>query len=407
MSYKSLAQERYFNANRKKLEAQGVSVDEWNKASKGLKLPKKKRKYQVGGNSPDFGQGDKVPLKHQYGGMRKYQFGGNDEQIAQDNNNFFSTLYQAAAQKQQQDQPQPPTDNTQSDVQPQEDYSSSIDDLNSQIEDLKSTISNMQQNVGYDPMTNDLHKNDDMLNLLFSQDNNNDPIVFGDNTTNTDQPFNYNTNISHGLTNYNSSVPSTFSGIFKNEGASIGQQSKTSSALGRGQMVKGTRMLMYKELGVNNVDSAEQKFRTDPNFEQTVLNKYREDLGKGIPANITGKQRDYMIAKGWYTGNVNYPDNKVPHPEAGNNLTAGEYASNAVKQTGGVANTPEELYNGLNNSPHDSMMLNLPDTYNTIRGLDSGQPVFIQDEHGKKAILRGNKQTAKMKGRVYEIRKNK
>ncbi len=41
MPYKSLAQERYFNANRDKLEAQGVNVDEWNEASKGKKLPSK------------------------------------------------------------------------------------------------------------------------------------------------------------------------------------------------------------------------------------------------------------------------------------------------------------------------------------------------------------------------------
>jgi len=41
MPYKSLAQERYFNANRDKLEAQGVNVDEWNEASKGKKLPAK------------------------------------------------------------------------------------------------------------------------------------------------------------------------------------------------------------------------------------------------------------------------------------------------------------------------------------------------------------------------------
>jgi hypothetical protein len=41
MPYKSLAQERYFNANRDKLERQGVSVDEWNRASKGMKLVKR------------------------------------------------------------------------------------------------------------------------------------------------------------------------------------------------------------------------------------------------------------------------------------------------------------------------------------------------------------------------------
>jgi len=41
MPFVSQAQERYFNANRGKLEKQGVNVDEWNQASKGLKLPKK------------------------------------------------------------------------------------------------------------------------------------------------------------------------------------------------------------------------------------------------------------------------------------------------------------------------------------------------------------------------------
>ena len=42
MPYQSLKQERFFNANKAKLEKQGVNVDEWNQASKGLKLPKTK-----------------------------------------------------------------------------------------------------------------------------------------------------------------------------------------------------------------------------------------------------------------------------------------------------------------------------------------------------------------------------
>jgi hypothetical protein len=42
MPYKSKAQEKYFNANRGKLESQGVDVGEWNAASKGKKLPPKK-----------------------------------------------------------------------------------------------------------------------------------------------------------------------------------------------------------------------------------------------------------------------------------------------------------------------------------------------------------------------------
>lgn len=46
MPFKSKAQAAYFNIHRKKLERQGVDVDEWNKSSKGKKLPKcaKKRK---------------------------------------------------------------------------------------------------------------------------------------------------------------------------------------------------------------------------------------------------------------------------------------------------------------------------------------------------------------------------
>ncbi|GIW89622.1 MAG: hypothetical protein KatS3mg109_0054 [Pirellulaceae bacterium] len=41
MPYKSEAQRRFFNANREKLEAQGVDVDEWNAASEGLDLPER------------------------------------------------------------------------------------------------------------------------------------------------------------------------------------------------------------------------------------------------------------------------------------------------------------------------------------------------------------------------------
>ncbi len=40
MPYASQAQAAYFNMHRKELEKQGVNVDEWNKASKGLKLPR-------------------------------------------------------------------------------------------------------------------------------------------------------------------------------------------------------------------------------------------------------------------------------------------------------------------------------------------------------------------------------
>jgi hypothetical protein len=46
MPYKSKAQEAYFNIHRRELEKQGVDVAEWNKASKGKKLPQKVSKLQ-------------------------------------------------------------------------------------------------------------------------------------------------------------------------------------------------------------------------------------------------------------------------------------------------------------------------------------------------------------------------
>ena len=39
--FKSEAQRRYFEANKGKLEKQGVDVKEWEQSSKGLKLPER------------------------------------------------------------------------------------------------------------------------------------------------------------------------------------------------------------------------------------------------------------------------------------------------------------------------------------------------------------------------------
>ncbi len=41
MPFVSQAQRGYFNAHRDKLEAEGVDVGEWNRASRGKKLPRR------------------------------------------------------------------------------------------------------------------------------------------------------------------------------------------------------------------------------------------------------------------------------------------------------------------------------------------------------------------------------
>lgn len=41
-----------------------------------------------------------------------------------------------------------------------------------------------------------------------------------------------------------------------------------------------------------------------------------------------------------------------------------------------------------------------------FRGLDDGSPVYLEDETGKKKVLKGNKHKVKMRGRVFEKRLN-
>jgi hypothetical protein len=47
MPYVSDKQRRFFNANREKLEAEGVDVDEWNESTKGKDIPEKAPKKNV------------------------------------------------------------------------------------------------------------------------------------------------------------------------------------------------------------------------------------------------------------------------------------------------------------------------------------------------------------------------
>lgn len=69
----------------------------------------------------------------------------------------------------------------------------------------------------------------------------------------------------------------------------------------------------------------------------------------------------------------------------------------------GLAITPMEQYNGLNNSPLQSMIFPMTGD-NLFRGLDNGQPVKLTDMKGKKVILKGAKDTAMMRGTVKEVK---
>lgn len=82
----------------------------------------------------------------------------------------------------------------------------------------------------------------------------------------------------------------------------------------------------------------------------------------------------------------------------------GNNPGNLRYQFGGVpvARTDEELYQGMNGSDYGEMILDLPPKYNMIRGLDNGKPVYVEDQLGQSAILKGKNHTKQLFGTVYE-----
>jgi len=90
-------------------------------------------------------------------------------------------------------------------------------------------------------------------------------------------------------------------------------------------------------------------------------------------------------------------------PESYNMSTSKYIATRQIGGNVGVASTPSAQYTGLNDASFTNMIFPMKGE-NTFRGLDSGDPVYLEDETGKKKILKGKKDTTKMKGKVFEKR---
>jgi hypothetical protein len=122
----------------------------------------------------------------------------------------------------------------------------------------------------------------------------------------------------------------------ENKGGNPSQRNMMgSSALGNYQMIDSTRHSIYEQMGIpkNQFDVVDEKFKNDAGFQKQVASVYASELESKIPKNIQGANRIKMLAKGWYTGDVNYPDNKVPNP-AQNKMTAGQYANIILRNLG-------------------------------------------------------------------------
>jgi hypothetical protein len=77
MPFKSKSQQRFFYANKKKLEKQGVDVEEWSKETDYTNLPEKKAEFEAtwateffkGASAPSFSIHPKVPVWADIGGL--------------------------------------------------------------------------------------------------------------------------------------------------------------------------------------------------------------------------------------------------------------------------------------------------------------------------------------------------
>jgi hypothetical protein len=63
MPYKSKAQQRFFHANKSKLESQGVNVNEWDKATANKRLPERLGKTKLQGSVYKLQQAMKINAK--------------------------------------------------------------------------------------------------------------------------------------------------------------------------------------------------------------------------------------------------------------------------------------------------------------------------------------------------------
>lgn len=125
--------------------------------------------------------------------------------------------------------------------------------------------------------------------------------------------------------------------IFGNEGGKTGQRTALKgSARGKYQIIDSTReMIRQGHFSNMNKNEFESLYRKDPAFEKAVATAHMSDLIKQYGHNALGAwYSPAHVAKGKW--------DVVPHPEAGNRITVGQYQENAMKryktlQNGGTA----------------------------------------------------------------------
>lgn len=141
-------------------------------------------------------------------------------------------------------------------------------------------------------------------------------------------------------------------------------------------------------------------------YERTYLRPGAAKLQKYNKKNLDNDQLEQLIHFRGLGGAKKYLQGKLADKPESYNTPISKYI--AKKQAGGpvVAANQAAQYNGLNNPSFNQMVFPMRGV-NEFRGLDNGEPVYLEDETGKKKVLKGKKHKTRMTGTVYEKRLNK
>lgn len=169
-----------------------------------------------------------------------------------------------------------------------------------------------------------------------------------------------------------------------------------------------------KVTGIKNRD----EFRNNPQAQEKFYSWYApnylkpeaDKLKKYNKKKLDQDQLEELVHFRGAKGAKLYLQGKVADKPEKYNMSIPDYISR--KQRGGmgggggmsgVAVSGAAQSRGLNNPSFDSMTFPLRGE-NTFRGLDSGEPILLEDETGKKKKLKGRHHKVKMKGTVKETR---
>jgi hypothetical protein len=187
-------------------------------------------------------------------------------------------------------------------------------------------------------------------------------------------------------------------------GGKYNATNKHSSAVGKYQFLWSAWGDSIKKVtGVSSKDEflhspkAQEKYYSW--YEKNYLMPQVKKLQQYNKAGLSDEQLAKLVHYRGAGGARKYLQGKMADKPEKYNVPISQYLG--TRRLGGMATTPQAQHEGLNNENFESMYFPMRGE-NEFRGLDDGTPVYLEDERGKKKVLKGKHHKTIMRGNVYE-----